>query len=146
MCAQQMDTEVVITPHPLNVETEMTLYEFTELLTRVALIKTKSLKKEYTPVRHTATRALPPLSRPRVHTHEVCAAVSLSLERPPSNTNQPPRCVACLLQAERVEEFMHEFFLAANQSMPVAGKFLEKALPVPFVTSCFGGQPAPGAA
>ena len=38
--------QVVITPHPLNVETEMTLCEFKELLTRVGLIKTKSLKKE----------------------------------------------------------------------------------------------------
>ena len=47
-----MDTEVVITPHPLNVETEMTLVEFTELLTRVALIKTKSLKKKLRCVFH----------------------------------------------------------------------------------------------
>jgi hypothetical protein len=39
--------QVVITPHPLNVETEMTLGEFKELLTRVGLIKTKQLKKEY---------------------------------------------------------------------------------------------------
>ena len=38
--------QVVITPHPLNVETEMTLSEFKELLTRVGLIKTKALKKE----------------------------------------------------------------------------------------------------
>ena len=83
-----MDTEVVITPHPLNVETEMTLVEFTELLTRVALIKTKSLKKKLSP-------------------------------------------------GARVEEFMHEFFLVCNQNMPVAGKYLEKAEPLPFVTSCF---------
>ena len=41
-----LSLQVVITPHPLNVETEMTLCEFKELLTRVALIKTKSLKKE----------------------------------------------------------------------------------------------------
>ena len=42
--------QVVITPHPLNVETEMTLGEFKELLTRVGLIKTKQLKKEYAPM------------------------------------------------------------------------------------------------
>ena len=40
--------QVVITPHPLNVETEMTLAEFAELLSRVGLIKTKSLKKSHT--------------------------------------------------------------------------------------------------
>ena len=40
-------------------------------------------------------------------------------------------------KAERVEEFMHEFFLACNQSMPVKGKFLEEATPTPFVSSCF---------
>ena len=39
---------MVITPHPLNVETEMTLAEFAELLSRVGLIKTKSLKKSHT--------------------------------------------------------------------------------------------------
>lgn len=44
-CAS-LSLQVVITPHPLNVETEMTLCEFKELLTRVGLIKTKSLKKE----------------------------------------------------------------------------------------------------
>jgi len=30
-----------------------------------------------------------------------------------------------------------EFFLKANQTMPVKGKFLEEATPVPFVTSSF---------
>ena len=40
-------------------------------------------------------------------------------------------------KAERVEEFMHEFFLACNQVMPVKGKFLEEATPTPFVSSCF---------
>jgi hypothetical protein len=44
-CAS-LSLQVVITPHPLNVETEMTICEFKELLTRVGLIKTKALKKE----------------------------------------------------------------------------------------------------
>ena len=77
-----MDTEVVITPHPLNVETEMTLCEFTELLTRVALFKTKMMKK--------------------------------------------------MSPAERVEDFMHSFFLKCNQIMPVADGYLEKAQAPPF--------------
>ena len=110
------DSEVVVGPHPLNVETEMTVAEFSELLARVGLIKTKVrprlLARSLDKFRHVAT----------VQLYRACLMVLL------------PVCFAALQSmkkelnlAERVELFLHEFFLACNQRIPVKVRLLPHA-------------------